>query len=481
VKKDLAFIAKYIDDNADKFIKLSQDIWSYAELPFEEFKSAADLIAALKEAGFEVEEGVADMPTCFVGSYTHGSGGPVFGFLGEYDALDILSQEASNPEFNPIKPGAPGHGCGHNLLGVGALAAAFAAKEYMVAENKAGTVKFYGCPAEEGAGSKQFMARAGVFDDADFVYTWHPADSTEVQSTRSVAIMGGNFLFKGITAHAGGSPWLGRSALDAAELMSSGCNYLREHMFDQERIHYAYMDAGGTAPNIVQERALVKYEVRSPKVADLKKLWERVVKVAKGAAMMTETNLEYEVTMAFSDYISNDPLSLVAEECLNEVGAPQWDEEDYKLAKAFVDSFNPNAQASIREKIAERYGADKVDAIWERPLSSEIGPFIPGCTKYQSGSTDVGDVCYAAPTTQFRVATTCIGNVGHSWQMTAQSNSSIGHKGMIVAAKAMALSAIRTMDRPDVIEEAKKFTLAQNGGKYVCPLPDDVTPPIGRY
>jgi len=477
--KDLDFINNYLDKNEAEFIKVSCEVWESAELSYTESKSAAALIKVLKEAGFEVEEGVAEMPTAFVAKF--GSGSPVFGFLGEYDALDILSQEAGNPVKTPIKEGAPGHGCGHNLLGVGAMAAAIAAKEYMVAENLQGTVYYYGCPAEEGAGSKQFMARAGVFDGVDFVYTWHPADSNEVQWERSVSIMGANFEFNGITAHAGGTPWLGRSALDAAELMSSGCNYLREHMMDQERIHYAYMDAGGTAPNVVQEHALVKYEVRSPKVVDLKKLFERVVDVARGAALMTGTTMNYEVTMAFSDYIPNHAMAEIAEECLHEVGVPKWDDDDYKLAAQFLNSFTPNTVEAIKTKIVDRYGADNLEAVLEKPLASNISPFNAELVKYASGSTDVGDVCYAAPTIQYRVATTCIGNVGHSWQMTAQSNSRIGHKGMMVAAKAMALAALRTMNRPDVIEAAKKVVLQQNGGSYQCPVPDSVSPPIGRY
>ena len=476
---DLEFISNVIHSKEDMILSISQNIWKYAELPYEETKSAALLCDVLRGEGFKVTEGVAGIPTAFTASF--GSGKPVFGFLGEYDALDILSQEAGNPVKKPVKEGAPGHGCGHNCLGTGSLAAAIAVKEYLIESKKLGTVIYFGCPAEEGAGSKQFMARAGIFDGVDFVYTWHPASINEVQSDRSVAIMGANFEFKGLTAHAGGSPHLGRSALDAAELMNVGVNYLREHIIDQARIHYAYVDAGGTAPNVVQDHTLIKYEVRSPKVKQAKELFERVVNVARGAALMTDTTMSYEITMAFSDYITNSALASIADECIKEVGAPSWNEGDYALARAYLSSYNETTMASIKEKIAETYGQDQLQEILNKPLDSVIHPYDAKNTSYQSGSTDVGDVCYTVPTLNFNVATACIGNVGHTWQMTGQACSRIAHKGMITAWKAMALSAIRTMDRPEIIEKAKQIVLKQNGGAYECPLPDSVKPPIGRY
>lgn len=477
--KDLEFINKAIENKQDLFKDVSSQIWSYAELPYEEFKSSKLLEDTLKNEGFNINSGIADMPTAFTATF--GSGKPVFGFLGEYDALDILSQEAANTVKKPIVEGAPGHGCGHNALGVGSLAAAVAVKEYLEENKKEGTVIYFGCPAEEGAGAKQFMARAGVFDDVDFVYTWHPATINEVQSDRTVAIMGANFEFKGLTAHAGGSPHLGRSALDAAELMSVGVNYLREHMIDQARIHYAYVDAGGVSPNVVQDHSLVKYEVRSPRVSQVKELFERVVNVARGAALMTGTTMNYEITMAFSDYITNAALAEVAEECLQEIGAPTWDDDDYKLAKEYLSSYDDGTLSSIKEKIVDIYGDDKLEEIIDKPLDSIIHPYDSKNKKYVSGSTDVGDVAYTVPTLNFHIATACVGNVGHTWQMTGQSSSSIANKGMITAAKAMALSAIRTMDRPDVIKKAKEIVLKQNGGSYECPLPDSVVPPIGRY
>lgn len=478
---DLQFIENVIKEKEAVILDANDKIWSYAELPYQETKSAALLCRILEDEGFSLEVGVAGIPTAFVARFQNGEGGPVMGILGEYDALDILSQEAGVTVKSPVVAGAPGHGCGHCCLGTGSLAAALAVKAYLVEYQKSGTIIYYGCAAEEGAGAKQFMARAGLFEGVDFVYTWHPADTNEVQKNCNVAIMGANFEFKGRTAHAGGSPHLGRSALDAAELMSVGVNYLREHMIDKARIHYAYVDAGGTAPNVVQEYSKVKYEVRAPKVSQMKELFERVVKVAKGAAMMTETEVNYEITMAFSDYVPNDALAKVAEECMREVGAPQWDESDFKLAGEFLNSYDPVTLETIKSEIAAQFGAGRLNDILERPLDTEIHPYVVGYHEYESGSTDVGDVANAVPTLNLNVATCCIGNVGHTWQMTAQSGSVLGHKGLLTAAKMMALAAVRTMESPEVMKAAKAEYAARTGGTYQCPLPDYVQPPIGRY
>lgn len=479
--KDLDFIEKVVKEKEALILEANDKIWSYAELPYEEVKSAALLCDILEREGFSVEKGAAGIPTAFVARFQYGDGGPVMGILGEYDALAILSQEAGCTVKTPVVSGAPGHGCGHCCLGTGALAAALAVKEYLVAFEKAGTMLYYGCAAEEGAGAKQFMARDGLFDGVDFVYTWHPADRNEVQKNCSVAIMGANFEFFGRTAHAGGSPHLGRSALDAAELMSVGVNYLREHMIDKARIHYAYVDAGGTSPNVVQDHSLVKYEVRAPKVSQMKELFERVVKVAKGAAMMTETEVKYEITMAFSDYVPNDVLAKFATQCMMEVGAPKWEEEDYTLAREFLNSYDPVTLQAIRAGIEADYGQEELAGILERPLDSQVHPYVEGVHEYESGSTDVGDVGYAVPTLNLNVATCCIGNVGHTWQMTAQAGSVLGHKGLLTAAKMLALCTVRTMEAPEVLAAARKEYVERTGGVYHCPLPDDVKPPVGRY
>lgn len=477
--RELEFLKKIISEKETVILAANDKIHEFAELPYNEHKSAALLCDILRSEGFAVEEGVADIPTSFTGKF--GEGKPVMGILGEFDALDILSQEAGCPEKKPVKEGAPGHGCGHCCLGTGALAAAIAVKEYLRSNNLSGTVIYYGCAAEEGAGAKQFMARAGLFDGVDFVYTWHPASKNTVSADSDNAIMGANFEFRGVTAHAGGCPHLGRSALDAAELMSVGVNYLREHMIDEARVHYAYADAGGTAPNVVQEHTMIKYEVRSPKVYQVKELFERVVDIAKGAALMTGTAMTYEITMAFSDYSPNHTLAGVASDCFEAVGAPEWDEADYKLAKAYLNSYDTGTLNDIKQKLALEYGEDKLDEILEKPLDKEVHPFDPARACSQKGSTDVGDVGYAVPTVNINVATACLGNVGHTWQMTGQSGSRIAHKGLITAAQVIALSCIKTMEQPELIEKAKAETLKKNGGRYECPLPDYVKPPVGKY
>lgn len=478
---DLEFVVDRIEKIAPKTIGISRKIWEYAELPYEEFRSAELLIDALKDEGFDIETGLAGMPTAFAATCAVGTGSPVIGILGEYDALDALSQEAGKPERAPIREGAPGHGCGHNLLGAGSFAAAVAVKDYLIQNGKDGTVVYFGCPAEEGAGSKQFMARAGLFDDVDFAYTWHPADRNEVSGKGNAAIMGAAFTFKGIASHAGGAPHLGRSALDAAELMSVGSNYLREHMIDKARIHYAYSDAGGVSPNVVQSFAKVKYEVRAPQVSDMNELFARVVNVAAGAALMTETEMDYEITMAFSDYTPNKVLAQVASDCFEEIGPTVWDEDDQALAASFLVHYNKATLASIRHDMVREFGKNSDSTMWRAPLDTKFRPFDPNDDDYDSGSTDVGDVGYATPTLNVNVATACFGTVWHSWQTTAQMNSSLGEKGMLTAAKVLALACIRTADNPKIIAEAREEWLEKTGGVYVCPLPEDVVPPIGKY
>ena len=470
-----------VASQADAAVALAKEIWNYAELSYEEVRSAAALMEALKKEGFAIEEGIAGIPTAFTATFQNGSGKPVVGFLAEYDALAGLSQKAGCPVQEAVEPGGAGHGCGHNLLGAGCYAAAVALKDYLIKENRDGTVIFFGCPAEEGAGAKQFIARAGYFDNVDFAYTWHPETINEVGSKGSVAIMGANFTFTGVAAHAGAEPHLGCSALDAVELMNVGCNYLREHMIDAARIHYAYSDAGGSAPNVVQSYAVIKYEVRAPKVSQVQELFTRVVDVAKGAALMTGTKMQYEITMAFSDYTANRTLGAVVDQCFRELGAPDWTEADYELAAGFLRTYPRSTMAGIREKLGAYFAPEELDKALEKPLDSTVHPFYPKAAGYNSGSTDVGDVGYATPTVMFHVATACLGNVGHSWQNTAFACSDIGMKGMLRAAEVMTLSAIRTMEQPELIRKAKEELIRKNGGKYRCPLPDYVTPPIGRY
>ena len=469
----------YIEKKRQKLTALSEEIWRYAEVGFQEFRSAQALERCLEDEGFTLEKGVAGIPTAFVARY--GSGKPVIGFLGEYDALFDLSQQPGNPQRALFENGTAGHGCGHNELGVGALASALAVKEYMQEQGLAGTVVYYGCPAEEDGSGKMHMAKEGVFDELDGAFTWHPSSKNAVDGCSSLACIGVLYRFHGRATHAAGQPHLGRSALDACELMNVGCNYLREHMIDAARIHYAYSDPGGTAPNVVQSHAVIKYEVRAPKVSQVQELFTRVVDVAKGAALMTGTKMKYEITMAFSDYVPNRTLGAVVDQCMRELGAPEWTEPDYRLAAEFLRTYPRTTMVGIREKLGYYFEPEELDAALEKPLDRVIHPFNPKETAYSSGSTDVGDVGYATPTVMFHVATACLGNVGHSWQNTAFACSDIGMKGMLRAAEIMTLAAIRTMDQPAVIAKAREELKQKNGGSYHCPLPDYVTPPIGRY
>ena len=478
---DRQWIEDYIENNSEKFTDVSSSIWEFAELAFHEFKSAELIEKVLEENGFDVESGIAGIPTAFKGSFSYGTGKPVMGILGEYDALSGLSQEASCNVKREKVPRGAGHGCGHCALGAGSLAAAIAVKEYLTEFKKNGTIIYFGCPAEEGAGSKQFMARDGAFDGVDFVYTWHPSTKNMVEAVHSNAIMGANFIFDGVSSHAGSTPYLGRSALDACELMSVGCNYLREHVIPEARIHYAYIDAGGTAPNVVQDHAVVRYEVRAPYVSQVKELFERVKEVARGASIMTGTRYSCELSMAFTEYIPNNALAEVADECLKEIGAPKWSEEDYSLAKSFLDTYNEEVLSMARKDIAETFGEDRVEEKFGRPLDDEIHPFSKDKIRLQAGSTDVGDVGFAVPTLNINIATACLGNVGHTWQMTAQSCSSLSEKGLLTAAKVIALSCIRTAERPEIMERARAEVLKRNGGAYSCPLPESVKPPLETY
>jgi len=461
--------------------KLAMDIWNYAELSYNEERSSREIIDILKSEGFAVEEGLAEIPTAFLAKAVVGTGKPVIGFLAEYDALDGLSQKAACAEKCPVDGMHTGHGCGHNLLGAGTVLSAVATRDYLVKNGKNGTVVLFGCPAEEGAGSKQFIARAGYFDEVDYFYTWHPHNLNSVSGIGMVSIMGANFHFTGTASHAGSAPELGRSALDAVELMNVGCNYLREHTIDQARIHYAYSDAGGTAPNVVPDHATIKYEVRAPKVSQMQELFARVVNVAKGAALMTDTKMEYEVTMAFSDYVANKTLAPVMDQALAEYGAPAWSEEDFETALKFLRTYPKATQKRIKDEIKTQFPEEDAETLLSRPLHTGVIPYDPRETGYVSGSTDVGDAGYVAPTVTLYVATACLGNAGHSWQNTAFSASEIGIKGMLRAAEVMALASVRTAEMPELIEKAKAEVLDKNGGRYECPLPDYVKPPINTY
>ncbi|MBQ3393859.1 MAG: amidohydrolase [Oscillospiraceae bacterium] len=467
-------IVELVDSKKDFFSKVSDDVWATPELGFLEFKSAATLEKALEEQGFKVEKGLAGIETAFKGTY--GSGKPVFGFLGEFDALPLLSQKAGLGVHDPIVEGGCGHGCGHNALGAGSMAAATALKDYLRENNLPGTVVYFGCPAEESGCGKTFMAREGVFDGIDIALTWHPGDTPSLFNTSSLANIIVLFHFKGIASHAAASPHMGRSALDAAELMNVGVQFLREHVIQEARIHYAFTDVGGGAPNVVQNTATVLYYIRAPKTEQVMEIYPRVVKCAEGAAHMTETELTVEIKTALSDYIPNDVVSNVMSECMQELGNQEFSEESRKIAKSIHESLT-EAEINSGIKSLSRYMSAEEAARIVNEEYLVATPFKYKRLNYaMPGSTDVGDVSYVVPTAQLTATTEVIGTSGHSWQIASVSGTSLAHEGLNYAAKAMALTAVRLIEKPELIQRAKDELFSVTGGVYNCPIPKDVKP-----
>jgi aminobenzoyl-glutamate utilization protein B len=459
---------RHVDAAKDRMIALANRVWGMPEVCYTEHRSVAEHVAELKHQGFRIAENLAGIPTAVMGEA--GEGGPVIAFLGEYDALPGLSQEAGLAEQRPLEPGGHGHGCGHNLLGSAALLAATAMKDWLAANKIPGRVRYYGCPAEEGGTAKTFMVRAGAFDDADIAITWHPHYFWEVTPPLSLANTRVDFSFSGRASHAAASPELGRSALDAVELMNVGCNYLREHMPSDARLHYAIIDGGGMAPNVVQAQAKVRYSIRARDLAGMRELLDRVRKVAEGAALMTETTMRMEILSAMSNLLGNAPLERVMHGVLEELGPPHFDEEDQRFASA------------IRATLTDKDIASAWRAIGMEDTEAALAGFTtPNGTarKPMIGSTDVGDVSWVVPTVQAHAPTFAIGTPFHSWQMVAQGKSPAAHKAMVQVAKAMAATGAAALRNPALIAEAKA-DLAKRTARtpYECPIPEDVTPPL---
>ncbi len=419
--------------------------------------------------------GIAGMPTAFTASY--GEGKPVIGLLAEYDALPELSQEGGCTVRKPAAGDNPdGHGCGHNLLGAGTFAAALAMKAYLMENPGKGTVILFGCPSEEKGNGKTIMAREGIFADVDAALTWHPDCVNEVITYSTLANVSVFFRFKGVTSHAAAAPEQGRSALDAAELMSVGVNYLREHIIPEARIHYAYRDVGGIAPNVVQGHSCVHYYIRAPKAWQVQEIYKRVVDVAEGAAKMTGTEMTYELYGGLSDYIPNPTVSAVLQEAFEEIGAPAFDAEDFALAKRFLTETSTAEELEAKKvQIRKRFGAEREAEILERPLHTEVAP-LAWNGGIEAGSTDVGDASYVMPTAQLTAATSTFGTAAHTWQMAAHGNTEIAHKAMLTAGEAMALAGIRLLERPELLKKAHEEWLAETGGTYDCPIPKEIGP-----
>ncbi|MCS7364283.1 MAG: M20 family metallopeptidase [archaeon GB-1867-035] len=461
---------KWIEENRGRIVEISDRIWEFAELGLMEFKSSALLADELEKYGFKVERGVAGMPTAFVATW--GEGKPVIGIMGEYDALPGLSQKPV-PWKEPLKPGAPGHGCGHNIHGTSGMAAAIAVKMAMEKYGLKGTIKFFGCPAEENFDGKVYMAREGYFNDVDAVISHHPSTMNAATLKSSVAMNSVKFHFYGKASHAGGSPEEGRSALDAVELMNIGVNYLREHVIQDARIHYI-IEKGGDQPNIVPPYARSWYYIRAPERDQVEFIYNWILDIAKGAALMTRTKLEVEFIGGIYNLIPNRVIAELIVKNMREIGLPKYSEEDLEFAKQIAKTI-PKDQKIRQLRKSKRPG-------WERLIDKLIDDEIPdpwGEGEVMHGSTDVADVSWITPTVEFGTATWVLGTPGHSWQNVAQSASGLGHKSLIFAAKVMAATALDLLTKPEIIKKAKKEHKERlRGRKYKSPIPPEVKPPL---
>lgn len=447
-----------IDDVSSRICQLSDQIWDAPELGFQEFQAAKLYCEMLESLGFSVETNLANIPTAFSGTW--GSGRPVIAFMGEFDALSGLSQKAGVTSYDPVVPDGNGHGCGHNLLGCGSLAAAYALKEYLRATGKSGTVIYYGTPAEEGGSGKTFMVREGMFTDLDCVLYWHPSTKNRVGTNTSLANYAVKYRFKGISSHAAAAPQAGRSALDAVELMNTGVQYLREHITQSARIHYAITDAGGVAPGVVQSKAEVYYLIRAPKVVDVQPIYERVNMIAQGAAMMTQTEVEIKFEKACSEQVILQNLCDVTQANMEAVPLPEYTQEDLDFAQA------------IRESMDKPYDPES------SPLFREVVPRVRE-VKLDYASGDLGDVSQICPTGEIAAATWAMGTSAHTWFATAQGKSSHAKKAMLFAAKVLAGSAIDLVNAPEKLAAIKEeHAQIMKANPYLCPIPKDVPLPV---
>lgn len=442
--------------NIQQFGEISDKIWSYAELGMQEFKSSELLASTLEEAGFTVERGVAGMPTCFVASY--GSGKPVIGILGEFDALPMISQQSRVPVQSPLIPGAPGHGCGHNTMGTAASAAAIAVKEAMDKYGFKGTIKVFGSPAEETLISRPYMIKAGLFDDVDLVIDNHSSSKFGTSYGRSGnAAFSVLFTFSGKTAHSAGAPWSGRSALDAVEIMNVSTNFLREHLFYTHRLHYV-ITAGGEAPNVVPDKATVWYYIRNTDER-IEDMFERVLNCAKGAALASGTKLvETRILTAVHQRHPSQLLAELLQSNIELVGMPEWTDEDHDFAKQLQKELGED-QNGMPTEVSEL----------KEPNSTFVG----------GGSSDVGDVTLIIPTATVRFPGAVPGGIGHHWSAVSANYGSTAWKGLNAGAKAMAGTAIDLFTKPEVVDKIiSDFKKYSSKHPYKSFLPEDAMPPL---
>ena len=444
-------MVRYLDNLRPELVAVNQDIWTFAELGLEEHRSAARLVGVLKKAGFKVRQGVSNMPTAFVAEY--GSGKPLIGILAEYDALPDLSQDAGGLR-KPVLGRSTGHGCGHCALGTAAVGAALAAKHVMDRHKLKGTIRVYGTPAEETVIGKVYMTLDGQFNDLDACLHWHPGTKNQVQYGSSKALVSAKFTFSGLPAHASGSPHRGRSALDGVELMNVGVNYMREHIKETSRIHYV-ITRGGGAPNVVPASAQVWYFVRANAHEDAESQFDWVRDIAEAAAKMSRTRVAVKIDTDCHEIIPNLPLSKVLYRNFQRIGPPKFDRADLELARQLQNPLR--ADFGLKETKPLN---DKLEEVPARPYPAT------------GGSTDVGDISWHVPTSGIGTVCFAAGSPGHSWQNVAAIGSPIGHKGLLVAAKVLALSTVELLQDGKLLEEAKKdFQERMKGRKYTTRIP----------
>lgn len=465
-----------IDEKREVYTGISDEIWGYAEPRFQEVESSRLQQEYLKSRGFAVKADLAGEETAFIAEF--GSGKPIIAFLGEFDALSALQQEADKTERCPIEGKTNGHGCGHHLLGTGGVAAVDALKTYMEKNNLPGTIRYYGCPAEENAGGKAYLVRDGYFNDCDIALSWHPYTLNKVmKGGYHLANFRAFFTFHGISSHAAGAPELGRSALDAVEIMDIGVNYMREHMIDAARVHGAITNSGGIAPNVIPSEAQILYAIRAPKVNQVKKLYERMCDIAKGAALITGTTVTIKQVAAYSDIINNDTLNDMVQESLEKVMPIGYTEEELEYARKFQGVITDLDREGLVAMANEIGGKDKKTEMMEMPLWDFI---VDKNTRYGGGgSSDVGDVSWVVPLGQVYTNCYAAGTAMHSWQSTAQGKSSIAHKGMLTAAKVLACVGAELLMKPELVEQARADWKDElNGETYPNPLPEGAKPEI---
>ena len=479
MEKDFrAEIGALVQDRKQAYTAMSDRIWGFAEPRFQEYDSSRLQQEYLKARGFSIRADLAGEETAFIAEY--GSGKPVLAFLGEFDALSSLEQEADSTERRPVPGKTNGHGCGHHLLGTAAVAAADALKTYMESHGLLGTIRYYGCPAEENAGGKAYLVRDGFFNDCDAAITWHPSTTNKtMMADKYLSNFRVFFTFHGISSHAAGAPELGRSALDAVEIMDIGVNDMREHMIDEARVHGAITNPGGIAPNVIPSEAQILYAIRAPKVTQVKKLYERMCDIARGAALITGTTVDIKQVAAYSNVIENDTLEDIMYENMRHFVPIGYTEEELAYARRFQEVITELDKEGLKDLISILSGRDK-----EKKRQMEESPMLDFVLERHvsfggGGSTDVGDVSWVVPTGKVDINCYAAGTALHSWQAVAQGKAPAAHKGMLTAAKIMACTGAELLEKPELLERIKEDWLEKlDGETYPEPLPKDVKPEI---